>query len=1339
MVVYYLQVLPQRLTKPQSFADCVGNELPFGWEEVFDGHLGLYYVDHISQRNQIDDPRQEWRQAQEKMLKEYLHTAKDDLHDKQEIYAVKQQRLALAQDEFQHLNSALNGWQSRSSLCSSGSSGSTTKYDPELLKQEVTAAKQRVAKLKNELEQVKTEVHYKERGVATLQNVDKKMSSSQSNYKLSDAQAILAEIHSIQKDISSGEKEKADLMMTIGRLKTSFSSNTSISAPDISISMTSLSSIAKEKKTTSSQTELTGDFPSSGARLAEKAKLKLQNEEARRRKCLLQIQLAEIENKELPGQHEADKDRILLIQEKEQLLKELRKINPRKRTEGEMKTLEAEKNRLVREISEAKNMSHKLIGDRLKIEEKKKECLQQLSETTQLITYLENQLKSMSTSTLSISSSSSRGSLSAASSRGSLASSKGSLNVSFTDIYGLPHTQTTTDMEIRELKEKVDALLQGSAGMSSLTIRATNISPIHETSGAETSESSNASLGPTSNKLNANGTPKSLTSLSPRSSLSSLSPPASPGVNTGGATLPEAPPPTYQEHFMNLEKQRAQLEGSVPQLHSDSNDSTPVSGAGLTPASAAHHQVPSYHQQQQMFDVHSRAVQQGLARLNLESKSNNVDYTLDYANQPLSPISEGMPGVVSVGSQSNGNTRSVSAAISDESVAGDSGVYEAAIKRPGEVGDEVFFSDPDIQQLEAAQIQICLKYETSDSLLHISVEQARNLNVLPIPDKAKVYIKTALYPASTNSAFSTKPCEDNSAAVFDETFKVPLASSQLNNKTIQVNVWSVNESKEEDCLGGVQVSLANFNAASPCRQWYNILNYKYLQTESRKCSGHTSLSDSPNSISSNTILSNDRVVELLEASSSRLRRASMGERGSEEQIALDIQDGSDSRFRSSSFDTSLFRQQQQQQQQQQQHQYVPIYQQIAVPPTLTEEQQHHLYLQLQQQQQLQHQQLQQQLYQEHQQQQQQQQQQLYTEQQQQQLFADQLAQNHPHHPQQQPQQQQPPYPGQFQQQLYSEQLQQQQLYQGQLQQQLYTEQLQQQQLYNEHLQQQQQLYQLQQQQQQQHALPPRFVVGEGSASPASGYSALMNIYEHGNIQRNHMSEQELSQIWLCDKETNTDELKGGEFMRGGKLARPKDTGRGNLRASNIVRSATFSPGPQKQQYTCRLNRSDSDSSMPLYRRGPFVRNSIERKSLRWKKGIKIPQLHVENVPQRTSLDLELDLQASRMKHTYLQEEIARLKEIRLGMEEARAQGEKPVWLSDNDILGRLLENAEASVFREKERLQDRNDRSLRKASKEIYKLRQSKNQQPEVMSFREKMAFFTTVNVNIPSLPKNDY
>lgn len=37
-----------RYTKPQSFADCIGNELPLGWEEAIDPVIGVYYINHFN-------------------------------------------------------------------------------------------------------------------------------------------------------------------------------------------------------------------------------------------------------------------------------------------------------------------------------------------------------------------------------------------------------------------------------------------------------------------------------------------------------------------------------------------------------------------------------------------------------------------------------------------------------------------------------------------------------------------------------------------------------------------------------------------------------------------------------------------------------------------------------------------------------------------------------------------------------------------------------------------------------------------------------------------------------------------------------------------------------------------------------------------------------------------------------------------------------------------------------------------------------------------------------------------------------------------------------------------
>ncbi|GAA6095140.1 protein WWC3 isoform X3, partial [Tachysurus ichikawai] len=92
------------ITKPLTFADCVGDELPLGWEVVYDQQIGVYYIDHINKTTQIENPRTQWRQEQERMLKEYLVVAQEALNAKKEMYLIKQQRLELAQQEMQLFN-----------------------------------------------------------------------------------------------------------------------------------------------------------------------------------------------------------------------------------------------------------------------------------------------------------------------------------------------------------------------------------------------------------------------------------------------------------------------------------------------------------------------------------------------------------------------------------------------------------------------------------------------------------------------------------------------------------------------------------------------------------------------------------------------------------------------------------------------------------------------------------------------------------------------------------------------------------------------------------------------------------------------------------------------------------------------------------------------------------------------------------------------------------------------------------------------------------------------------------------------------------------------------------
>lgn len=125
---------------------------------------------------------------------------------------------------------------------------------------------------------------------------------------------------------------------------------------------------------------------------------------------------------------------------------------------------------------------------------------------------------SLSGSMQSLSSGSSPGSLT--SSRGSLAASSldSSTSASFTDLYYDPFEQLDS-----ELQSKVELLfLEGATGFRPSGC----ITTIHEDEVAKTQKAEGGSRLQALRSLS--GTPKSMTSLSPRSSLSSPSPPCSP-------------------------------------------------------------------------------------------------------------------------------------------------------------------------------------------------------------------------------------------------------------------------------------------------------------------------------------------------------------------------------------------------------------------------------------------------------------------------------------------------------------------------------------------------------------------------------------------------------------------------------------------------------------------------------------------------------------------------------------------------------------------------------------------------------------------------------------------
>uniref|UniRef100_A0A3B3R5I8 Uncharacterized protein n=1 Tax=Paramormyrops kingsleyae TaxID=1676925 RepID=A0A3B3R5I8_9TELE len=185
-----------------------------------------------------------------------------------------------------------------------------------------------------------------------------------------------------------------------------------------------------------------------------------------------------------------------------------------------------------------------------------------------------------------------------------------------------------------------------------------------------------------------------------------------------------------------------------------------------------------------------------------------------------------------------------------------------------------------------------------------------------------------------------------------------------------------------------------------------------------------------------------------------------------------------------------------------------------------------------------------------------------------------------------------------------------------------------------------------------------------------------------------------------------------------------------------MRSHTFSPG-ERNQYICRLSRSDSDSST-LSRKSPFIRNASERRSLRVKQVRPTLRGPVADRPARTSLDLELDLQAVRTRQNHLEEELRRLRELKMRLEALKARGETelPFAVLEDERFHRLLQQAEKQ---EEQKQGLKAEKLLRKASKDVCRLREQSQKVPlQVQSFREKMAYFTRAKILIPSLPADD-
>lgn len=780
--VYYIDHINQttswidprdRQTKPLTFADCIGDELPVGWEEAYDPHVGAYYVDHNTKSTQLEDPRAQWQREQELMLRDYLSVVQEALSAQKEIYQVKEQRLRLAQQEYRQLNDA---WRDKSSSQTSlnSRSSSSSKYDPEILKAEIVTAKSRVNKLKRDLACMRQELHYKEQGFETLKEIDHKVSNTSHGFKLHEAQAILKEVKTIKDAISSGEKEKQELMLKLAVLKDAFQldygsqSDLWASSPSLANSNLSLPRLYSDAE---SQTDIPVEFVSNSNKLAEKVRLSLKYEEAKRRIANIEVQIAKLDSEAWPGLLDPERDRLILINEKEELLKELQYVKPCKRAPSDAEKIESEKKRLEKDLQAARDNQSKALTERLKLHYKRSKLVKELEETVRMASSLHTQLKSLSASTLSCSSGSSRGSLT--SSRGSLAtSSLGSTSsLSFTDIY-----LEQPELGDPDFQNKLDSILQ--EGSTSGYRPSSSITTIHENEVSSCKPvGGGPGVGQRAQVLRLSETPHSMSSLSPRSSLSSLSPPCSPLVTDASFLSGEA------------------FSGPASQLD---------------------------------MDLQTRLME---LRLDEDQQQGQLGYRDNKQDSIMATVETSKDGVTQTRAPGPGSKKAgVTSAVSDESVAGDSGVYEPSEKRPGLPAEQLLGFD-DGSSASSAQIKLGLKYEVKEKRFTVFVMQISNCSALSLPANQNIYVRVVVLPCSepVRCLFRTRGALPQESLEYKEAFGLQMSSTAVRQKTLRIDICSTSKSCCEECLAGAQISLADEEYSEEwCTKCYNLLNYMYM-------------------------------------------------------------------------------------------------------------------------------------------------------------------------------------------------------------------------------------------------------------------------------------------------------------------------------------------------------------------------------------------------------------------------------------------------------------------------------------------------------------------------------
>eukprot|EP00042_Codosiga_hollandica_P035769 m.267911 g.267911 ORF g.267911 m.267911 type:complete len:758 (+) comp54721_c0_seq1:653-2926(+) len=189
--------------RKHTFNECVGDELPFGWEEAFDPTVGIYFIDHNSWSTQLEDPRTNKYAEQVSELQVFLMHAKSNARQKAaEIFEMENQLLR-AEQEIARLSRQVH---------------TTNPQTPSLskLRADLAARQRELEAQRKALDRLREELKYDQDGIEILEDVGQRLDENP-EYNIDDARQAANELNELRSLVRRANIEKKDLERSLAQ------------------------------------------------------------------------------------------------------------------------------------------------------------------------------------------------------------------------------------------------------------------------------------------------------------------------------------------------------------------------------------------------------------------------------------------------------------------------------------------------------------------------------------------------------------------------------------------------------------------------------------------------------------------------------------------------------------------------------------------------------------------------------------------------------------------------------------------------------------------------------------------------------------------------------------------------------------------------------------------------------------------------------------------------------------------------------------------------------------------------------------------------------------------